>query len=230
MYHSALIFTLGVLVGLNSWIQGGEWVWIGLWLAANLIWLGIAYIRRDSAVFGKQADGSLSKSRTLLFLPWLLFTWSVWRLSLLLPEPKTHRINEKLTIGRRLIGQERPTGIHTILDMTAEFPEPASVRNGMRYLCLPTLDASAPSPDALLATIHGIKPEEHVFIHCAQGHGRTGLAAIALLLHRGVVGEIEEGLVQLRNIRPGISLSSAQRSCLEKCHPELRSGSSISHN
>lgn len=230
MYHSALIFTLGILVGLTSWIQGGECAWLGFWLTANLIWLGIAYARRGSDVFGKQANGSLSKCRTLLFLPWLLFTWSVWRLSLLLPEPKTHRINEKLTIGRRLIRQELPAGITAILDMTAEFPEPASVRRGTRYLCLPTLDASAPSPDALLATIHGIKPEEHVFIHCAQGHGRTGLAAIALLLHRGVVGEIEEGLVLLRNIRPGIRLSSVQRSCWEKCLAQLRSGSPISHN
>jgi protein-tyrosine phosphatase len=62
-----------------------------------------------------------------------------------------------------------------------------------------------------------------VFIHCAQGHGRTGLAAIALLLHRGEVSDIEEGLSLLRSIRPGIGLSADQRACLEQCLPQLRS-------
>lgn len=187
-----------------------------------MLMLGVAYARRDSSVFGKQADGTLSQARVLLFLPYLLFTWGLWRLCLWLPEPKTHQINDKLTVGRRLVAHERPEGITTVLDMTAEFAEPASVRNEVRYIVLPTLDASAPSSEALMSAIRTLKPEEHVFIHCAQGHGRTGLAAIALLLNRGVVKEIDEGLTLLRNIRPGIGLSQDQRTCLQKCLPQLR--------
>jgi protein-tyrosine phosphatase len=106
--------------------------------------------------------------------------------------------------------------------MTAEFAEPATVRHGIRYIVLPTLDACAPAAEALIATIRELKPDDHIFIHCAQGHGRTGLAAIALLLHRGVVKEIDEGLTMLRNIRPGIGLSHDQRTCLKQCLPQLR--------
>ncbi|WP_395750443.1 protein-tyrosine phosphatase family protein [Prosthecobacter sp.] len=223
MKHAALFFLLGLLMCFTPWLHDGWWTWIVLWLGMDMILLSRAYARRDASVFGKRADGSLAPARALLFLPYLLFTWGVWRLCLLLPEPKTHQINATLTVGRRLVGgHERPAGITAVLDMTAEFSEPASVRSGIRYIVLPTLDASAPSPEALLATLRTLKPDEHAFIHCAQGHGRTGLAALALLLLRGEVPGIEEGLAMLRNIRPGIGLSPEQYSCLIQCLAQLR--------
>jgi len=222
MKHAALFFTLGTLMGMTPLLYAGGWAWIVLWLGIDMMIIGVAYARHDSSVFGKQADGTLSPERVLIFLPYLLFTWGVWRLCLWLPEPKTHQINDKLTVGRRLLGNERPDGITTVLDMTAEFTEPASVRNGVTYMVLPTLDACAPNPDILLSKIRELKADEHVLIHCAQGHGRTGLAAIALLLHRGTVNGIEEGLAMLRNIRPGIGLSADQHACLKQCLPQLR--------
>lgn len=222
MKHAALFSTLGTLMGMAPWLYGGGWTWIILWLAIDMVALGVAYAWRDASVFGKHADGSLSPERVLFFLPYLLFTWGIWRMCLWLPEPKTHQINDKLTVGRRLVGHERPDGITTVLDMTAEFAEPVAVRNGVKYIVLPTLDAFAPSVEALIATLRELKPDEHVFIHCAQGHGRTGLAAIGLLLHRGVVKEIDEGLSLLRNIRPGIGLSQDQHACLKQCLPQLR--------
>jgi protein-tyrosine phosphatase len=222
MKHAMLFFALGLLLCFTPWLYDGGWTWIVLWLGIDMLILGIAYARHDAAVFGKKTDGTMAPGRVLLFLPYLLFTWGVWRLCLWLPEAKTHQINARLTVGRRLVGQERPDGITTVLDMTAEFAEPASVRNGVRYLPLPTLDASAPRAESLVAAIRSLQPHEHVFIHCAQGHGRTGLAALALLLHRGEAGGIEEGLALLRNIRPGIGLSAVQLSCLNQCFSQLR--------
>ncbi|WP_395738970.1 hypothetical protein [Prosthecobacter sp.] len=223
MKHATLFFLLGLLMCFTPWLYDGGWTWIILWLGIDMILLGLAYARRDASVFGKQGDGSLAPARVLLFLPYLLFTWGVWRLCLLLPEPRTQQINATLTVGRRLVsGHERPASITTILDMTAEFAEPATVRNGIRYILLPTLDASAPSVETLVATLRTLQPDEHVFIHCAQGHGRTGLAALALLLHRGEAGGIEEGLAMLRNIRPRIGLSPEQHSCLKQCLARLR--------
>ncbi|WP_395747122.1 hypothetical protein [Prosthecobacter sp.] len=222
MKHAALFFVLGMLLSLTPWLYKGGWTWLVLWFALDMLALSIAYARRDASVFGKRSDGTLAPERVLFFLPYLLFTWGMWRLCTWLPEPKTHQINDRLTVGRRLVGNERPNGITTILDLTAEFPEIVAVRNGIRYIALPTLDASAPTPEALLSAICGLKPDEHVFIHCAQGHGRTGLAALALLLHRGEAGGIDEGLTVLRDIRPGIGLSSDQIACLKQCLPRLR--------
>lgn len=223
MKHGVLFCLLGLLLAAMPRLYGGGWTFTLLWPALNLLILGIAYMQRDAAVFGKRSDGSLSPLRVVLFLPYLLFTWAVWHVCRLLPEPAAQQINNKLTVGRRLFGNERPPKITTILDMTSEFAEPASVRHGVRYVNLPTLDACAPKADTLVTAIRDLQPEEHVFIHCAQGHGRTGLAAIALLLHRGEVSDIEEGLSLLRSIRPGIGLSADQRACLEHCQKQLRS-------
>jgi protein-tyrosine phosphatase len=223
MKHGALFCLLGLLMAAMPWLYGGGWFWLLLWPAMNLLVLGIAYLRRDSLVFGKRSDGTLDPVRVIVLLPYLLFTWAVWHGCRLLPEPAAQRINERLTVGRRLVGNERPAGITTILDMTSEFAEPASVRKGVRYVNLPTLDACAPPCDALVAAIRDLRPDEHVFIHCAQGHGRTGLAALALLLRRGEVDDIGAGLSLLRSIRPGIGLSADQRACLEQCLPQLRS-------
>jgi hypothetical protein len=222
MKHAALFFTLGMLMGITPWLYEGWWTWMILWLAIDMLMLGFAYSRHDASVFGKRSDGTISPWRVIFFLPYLLFTWGVWRLCLWLPEPKTHQINDKLTVGRRLRKHECLEGITTVLDMTAEFAEPATMRDGIRYILLPTLDACAPTTEALIAAIRELTPDENVFIHCAQGHGRTGLAAIALLLHRGVVKEIDEGLTMLRNIRPGIGLSQDQHACLKQCLPQLR--------
>jgi protein-tyrosine phosphatase len=61
-----------------------------------------------------------------------------------------------------------------------------------------------------------------IFIHCAQGHGRTGLFALAVLLHSGAVGSLEEGLRFLTAARPGIRLNREQRRCLDTFARELR--------
>jgi len=217
MKHGALFFLLGLTLCLMPWLYGGGWTWVLLWLGLNMLMLGVAYARRDEGVFGKRADGTLAPGRVLVFLPYLLLTWGVWHLCRLLPEPVVQQINDKLSVGRRLVGHELPAGITTVLDLTAEFAEPATVRKSVRYVCLPTLDARAPNTEALVRTMRGLDDDEHVFIHCAQGHGRTGLAAIALLLKRGEINEVEEGLRLLRSIRPGIGLSADQRRCLEEC-------------
>lgn len=217
MKHGVLFLVLGLMLCSMPWLYGGGWTWVLLWLGLDMLLLSVAYLRRDAGIFGKRADGTLAPSRVLVFLPYLLFTWSVWHLLRLLPEPAVQRINDKLSIGHRLLPAELPAGIDVILDLTSEFPEPAAVRTGTRYINLPTLDATAPAPAALMAAIRGLQPHEHIFIHCAQGHGRTAMAAIALLLHRGQERNVADGLRLLKAIRPGVSLSPDQRHCLEQC-------------
>ncbi|WP_449071905.1 phosphatase domain-containing protein [Prosthecobacter sp.] len=217
-----LFLTLGLTLCFTPWLYGGGWTWALVWLGLDMLLLGIAYMRGDTGIFGKRPDGTLAPSRVLIFLPYLLFTLAVWHLCRLLPEPAVQRINDKLIIGRRLLPGELPAGIHVILDLTSEFAEPAAVRKAARYVSLPTLDATAPTPEALMAAIRSLQPQEHVFIHCAQGHGRTAMAAIALLMHRGETSNVADGLRLLKAIRPGVSLSPGQWQCLEKCADALR--------
>lgn len=222
MKHGVLFVILGLVLGCMPWLYRGAWAWAVFWLGVNLLLLGVAYVRGDARVFGKRPDGTLASWRVLLFLPWLLFTWAVWHGCRLLPEPAVQQINDKLSIGRRLLAHEFPDGIDVVLDLTAEFQEPGAVRHRTRYLSLPILDAGAPPSTALAAAIQSLRPDEHVFIHCAQGHGRTAMAAIALLMHRGETATIADGLGLLKAVRPGVALSPGQWQCLERSQAGLR--------
>jgi protein-tyrosine phosphatase len=51
---------------------------------------------------------------------------------------------------------------------------------------------------------------EPVYIHCAQGHGRTGTFAAAVLLAKGHGDSVEAAVGQLRAARPRLALGKAQ--------------------
>jgi hypothetical protein len=77
------------------------------------------------------------------------------------------------------------------------------------YIALPTLDGAAPDPAAVADALARLRPGV-TYVHCAQGHGRTAAFALALLLRRGDVKTVEEGMERLRAVRPGVRLSRPQ--------------------
>ncbi|MBK8035954.1 MAG: dual specificity protein phosphatase family protein [Verrucomicrobiaceae bacterium] len=223
MKHATLFIALGGIVCALPWPLDLKWPWWLLWPGLNMIFLGIAYLRGDPLVFGKQTDGRLSKRKVLFFLPWLLLTRFVWHLSLLLlPESPIHLITSKLSVGRRLLSHELPNEIELVVDLTSEFEEPAGICERVAYLALPILDASAPEPRELLASMEAIDLSKHVLVHCAQGHGRTGLVAAVVLMMRGQARNADEALATLRGIRPGVGLSHVQMECLQACEMILQ--------
>jgi protein-tyrosine phosphatase len=110
-----------------------------------------------------------------------------------------------------------PAGVQTVVDLTAEFAEARAVRRAGTYLCLPIVDASVPTEAELRELLDRVSQSpEPVYIHCAEGHGRTGLVAAALLIRRGLAVDAESALAALRRVRPGIGLKPAQRALLER--------------
>lgn len=109
------------------------------------------------------------------------------------------------------------------MDSTAEFSEPSFIRNSPAYHSFPILDGSAPTPAALQQAVVGLRPGR-TFIHCAQGHGRTGLFALAKLLHSGKAQAVEGGLQILTAGRPAIRLSSEQRACIQAYADQFADG------
>ena len=57
---------------------------------------------------------------------------------------------------------------------------------------------------------------EGVYIHCANGHGRTGTLAGAVLMLGGKAQTAEEAIGFLRGCRPGVSLTTRQMKALEE--------------
>jgi len=192
-----------------------------VWLGGNFLVLGIAHGFSYHGVFGKRSDGTIPTARSLFFLPLLAITTAVWHLARLFSRgPATNRVTPDLVVGRRLLASEIDQEFDNCfdncfdnyVDLTAEFSEPSPIRQRAGYVCFPILDGAAPDPEALRAMISRLRPGK-TFVHCAQGYGRTGLFASALLITQSAAVSAEDALQILQAARPGIRLNRQQLSC-----------------
>lgn len=214
MSYRHLLTLLGVVLVVVG-LVGRGWLLMTVWLGCDFLVLGVAHGRNSHRVFGKRADGTLPLWSRLVFLPLLVYTTVVWHLIRLISrEPAHNAVTEQLVVGRRLLAYERAGEFANFIDLTAEFSEPSSIRGSSSYRSFPILDGGAPTPEALRAAVAGLRPGR-TFVHCAQGHGRTGLFALAILLSSGVVCSVEDGLRMLLAARPAIRLSREQLRCIE---------------
>lgn len=211
---------LGVALVLAG-VQCRFWGISLIWLGCDFLTLGVAHVRRAHGVFGKRSDGTLPLWSWMLFFPLHAYTSPVWHLLRLFSrEPRLNRVSDELVVGRRLLAREIPGSFTNFVDLTAEFQEPRSLREAPGYVTFPILDASAPDPQALRAAVSRLQPGA-TFVHCAQGHGQTGLFALAVLLSSGAVKDVQEGLSMLANARPAIQLSPEQIKCVRAYADQL---------
>ncbi|MGR8980041.1 MAG: phosphatase domain-containing protein [Gammaproteobacteria bacterium] len=213
-------------IAISSLIAGILLCYLGLTvggLAFFAVWLGISFLITAwgyafgaAGIYGKQADGQLAFWSVLLHLPYFLFLLSVWHaIRRLNRENAFDRITDDIMIGRRLLVGELPDDIATVVDLTAEFHEPSGLIANINYIALPILDSSVPDLNALNEIIAGL-PDGKTYIHCAQGHGRTGLFTAFLLIKRGIVKGPDAALVLLKKKRPALSLTAEQNRYLRK--------------
>lgn len=214
----AVAFLLVAVVFAGYAVVLGDWAWVLLWPAASFAAVGLGYAGLGVRVFGKRADGGHGWLHFATLLPFLGMTGLAWHLRRLLDrEPVWHEILPGVFAGRRAFVRELPPGIEMVVDLTSEFRPPRGIRVGRKYRCVPVLDG-APLHDAalreLVAEIAAFPGK--VYIHCAQGHGRTGLVMSAVLLTRGTATTADEALAAVRAIRPGVDLMPRQRRALER--------------
>jgi len=214
MRYAVLLLLLSCLLAVSS-LQAGAFGVPILWLALDFALLGIAHGKGWHGLFGKKSDGRLAWWSWLIFLPLHASTAIVWHLSRLISrEPKYDRLSDRIVLGRRLLAGELGGDFANHVDLTSEFQEPREYRTSPGYLAFPVLDASAPDLTALEDAVERLN-DGPTFIHCAQGHGRTGLFALALLLKSGEVRSIDESLAMLAKARPGVRLNRLQRKCIQ---------------
>ena len=192
MKQRAFMLALLGLVCCAIGTQTGRWGWLLIWFGADLLILAFAYLSRSHRVFGKRPNGTLPFWSWGLFFPFLVYTSIVWNsVRLLIREPACNQVSDKLAVGRRLLDAELPVDFANYVDLTAEFQETRRARQSPAYLSFPVLDAGAPDPETLRKMIVLLKPGK-TLVHCAQGHGRTGLFALAFLLATQRVASIDE--------------------------------------
>src|SRR5262249_24044909 len=152
----------------------------------------------------------------LLLLPYLAFTWIVWRLQTALQrEPIWNQIAPKIFAGRRCRCEQLPPGVARVIDFTAEFPGNLRGARAVRWLSIPVLDGCAPSPaDCRLGfAFRDEDPESAVYVCCANGHGRSMTLVCALLMKLGVAEAPDEAIAFVSKCRPKASLNTNSR-----CH------------
>jgi hypothetical protein len=213
-YRISLTFLGLVMIGFGAVDRG--WAVISIWVGMNFVLLGLAHARHSHCLFGKRNDGSLPIWSWLVFLPLHTLNTLLWHsIKLLSGEPSQNAVTDHLVVGRRLLAKEVEGSFENYVDLTSEFAEPTPIGKSSYYFLFPLLDGSAPSPEALHAAVTSLRPGR-TFVHCAQGHGRTGLFALAVLIHSGQASNIEDGLRLLLTARPGIRLNKEQRQCIER--------------
>lgn len=214
MRYAGSLIALGLILVSSIAVYGG-WGLPIAWLGLDLVVIGCAYLKRGHRIFGKDCEGCVPRWSRIFFLPYFVLSSAVWHAARIFSrEPAYNLVREDLVVGRRLLAREVPDEFVNYVDLTAELEDPAAIRRLPGYLAFPILDASAPDPERLREAVRSLRPGA-TFIHCAQGHGRTGLFAVALLLASGAVRTIAQGSALVQSARPGIHFSPEQRRCLE---------------
>jgi protein-tyrosine phosphatase len=202
-----------VLSGVGLYLGGGSLLL--LWPGVACFLVGLAYAGLGAAVFGKSANGTLPPWTWVLLLPYLAFTWAIWKLKRKVSkEPFYNEVAPGLWVGRRVLGGELPEGVQVIADVTCEFAEPTTALVVCDYRSLPTLNYSVPSRAAFEALVSELAGREGVYIHCAQGHGRSATLATGVLLKKGLAQTREEAVAMVVRARPKVHLEPCQEQFL----------------
>lgn len=221
MAYPLLLTALGLLSLALAGRLPGVLGWAVAWFALNLLLLAVAYSFRWHRMFGKRPDGTLAPWGRFLFWPWLTLTTVVWRVWCWSNrEPIQGIVAPRLVLGRRLLAAESSSEFDHVLDLTAEFAEPAAIRARVSYRSFAILDGSAPTVERFLEEIERLR-SGRTYVHCAQGHGRSALVAVAILLRWGLVRSVEAGLERVQRVRPGARLNRTQLSCLKSFASKL---------
>lgn len=219
MKYGVLFSTVSALLIATALTRGG-WFLFYIWPAVSFAVVASGYFYLGPRVYGKSLDGVISKVNLVILLPYLIYLWSVWyALRLFKRESAFDKLNDKIYIGRRLLGNEFPSHIDHVIDLTCEFSEPMQLRS-TNYHSFQVLDGFVPTLSELESWVsEAAKLPGNIYIHCAEGHGRTGMFAAALLVKIGQFETTEDALSFVYSKRRLVRLGRRQRDLLASMQP-----------
>ena len=193
-----LFFLTLTLYTLWSFIESSDepQSYLLLWLVINFLIMTFAYaFNKPSWIMGKNRKGEIKISLLILNFPWLLFSWSIFRLQMFVS--RENRVDE--VVENHIYIASRPLGgfdyepYDLVVDLTAEFlKDPVE---SSRYVCYTNLDAMPLSQS--YESVEQFKNKK-IVVHCANGHGRSALFVARLLVDLELVESVEEGLALVK--------------------------------
>ncbi len=188
-----------VLAALTGGVARVFWAWTAVACAVACA----AYLLNRPAWLGKR-NGRLSL-RALAFLPYVMAfriacaVMRAWR-----GADTPTRVAPGLWVGGRIDGATLPPSVTTVVDLVAEYSAPRAIRDLPGYRSLPVLDGGYP-PDAaaFLELVRELLVcDGDVLVQCDSGRGRAPTMAAALLVARGLAGDVAGAVAMIRARRP----------------------------
>lgn len=215
MAYGFFFLALSALLGGYA-TRGGMSLFL-MWPVIAFLVVSAAYLGAGSKVLGKRSEGTIAPLQRIVLFPYFALIETVWHLvRISSSEPAVQEVAPGIWIGRRLLNDDWKNDFNIVVDLTSEFSEPRSPRNVEHYLSVPVLDGMPPTEKAFLSSVKRVaKLPGTVFIHCAQGHGRTSTFAALLLICRGHARNVNDALNQIRAVRPAAQPNRSQRQYLE---------------
>jgi uridine kinase/protein-tyrosine phosphatase len=224
-----IVFAALALGLIYNAIYFGGWAWLLLWPAVSFAMVALAYLRLGPRVMGKSPLGDFSWWSHVALLPFRLFVLGGWYLGRLIQPGKSgHEIVPGLWLGRRVSLAELPPDTRLVIDLTSEMSCPRGIRGDgvRRYVCVPALDRGVPDDTAARAAIDAADQVARdggiVYIHCAQGFGRSASLVAAILVRRGEASDVDDAVAKLQSLRPGVKLNAEQRAFVTRLTRDSR--------
>lgn len=217
MPYAPLLVLAAALFGALAaglWVLGQPWGLAFLYPAFSFGLVSLGYMGWGAWMLGKRRDGGRRWWGYVLGGPFLVFMrlgrQLLWKLNH--REPAYDEVAEGVYVGRWLRLAHLPEDVTLVVDLTSELNASPCVRSRSgQYLCLPTLDGSAPSSAELRALLEQIAEHEGtLYVHCAAGHGRSAMVAASVLVRRGVASDVTEAMALMKKARPKVRLVRTQ--------------------
>jgi len=217
MPYAPLILLASALFGALAaalWAAGQGWGLVFAYPAFSFALVGVGYLGSGAWMLGKGRDGTRRWWGYVLGGPFLIFMRVgrevLWRAHH--QEAAYDEVGPGIYVGRWLRRDALPEDAAVVVDMTSELTAPPCVRALTdRYICLPTLDGSAPSEAELHELLERLADHQGpLYVHCAAGHGRSAMVAATLLVSRGHAADVAGAVALMRRARPGVRLVRTQ--------------------
>ncbi|HRI70846.1 MAG TPA: hypothetical protein PK156_41720, partial [Polyangium sp.] len=216
--RNAVAFTILGILGMVWGVMMGLVGWPMIWFGLAMLTVGANYALPQHLAIFRKVHGKLGFGRKLFLLPYMVLLYGTWHLlRITSSEAPFVELTRGIFIGRRLLPGEYPP-VATLVDLTAELDE--HVPTSANLLAFPILDGAPADPSLLheMARKIGMSPRP-VYLHCAQGHGRTSMVAAAMLLELSLAQSVEDALEMIKMVRPGAKPNVLQRQALMAAFP-----------